>query len=98
MRKDWIVFHQALFAQEISSRLSSADAVITVLAEADQSTPVEAAFAAYSQNPQLILAPAAATVPRIIQGLPEVIYVANLEDMEQVGEGLSRLMHGFNYA
>ena len=86
------------FTHEILGRLSSADAVITVLREADQSTPVEAAFAAYSQKPQLVLAPAAITVPRIIQGLPEVINVTQFEEIEKVREGLSQLMRGFDYA
>ncbi|MBI4532102.1 MAG: hypothetical protein HY709_11355 [Candidatus Latescibacteria bacterium] len=79
------------FVKLISDRIASADGVLTVLTEGDQSAPVEATLAAICQKPQLVLAKNTKRVPRMIRGLPFVVDVVKFGDRPKLVQGIRKL-------
>lgn len=80
-----------VFAREIFQRIKDSDGMVTVLAEGDQSAPVEATFGAVNGKKQLIVADSPERVPRIIRGLPNVIGVVSHLNTTDVRRGVAQL-------
>jgi hypothetical protein len=85
-------FPPTQFTEWTASRIRSAAAVVAVLPREDQSVPVESTLAAVASVPQLVVADAPGSVPRLVEGLPGVTAVIDAGDEEAVRAGVRTLL------
>jgi hypothetical protein len=77
--------HPNAFYREIDRRIAGADAVISILADGDRESAVEAMLASTHGKPQMIVAKSPHQVPRILRGMPGVVEVGVSHELPPTG-------------